>query len=415
MRRALAAWRALAGLGLAGAAAAGAEPTVIQLSWDGVRHDYPQRVGARAPALARLAAEGARAERLLPVFPSSTFPGHVSLATGTFPDRHGIVDNRFFDRERGVFRMANDASWIEAEPLWAAAERQGVPAAVFFWVGSETDWRGVGARHRKAPFDSGIGEAEKVRQILAWLDLPGPDRPRLVMAWWHGADRAGHRAGPDDESVDAALAEQDAHLADLLAGLDARGLWDETTLLLVSDHGMTRVRGEVPVRDHLAASGLPATVHSGAAVAHVFLDDPARADAVRRSLSSLRHVRVFAGAELPAALRLRHPTRTGDFVVLAEPGWVFRGTSLRHRAWRWLAGWFGSDTGMHGYAPDHPDMGGVLLARGRGVSAGTRLGAVRMVDVAPTVAALLGIDPPRHAEGEPIQDLLPRSADGRGP
>ena len=62
---------------------------------------------------------------------------------------------------------------------------------------------------------------------------------------------------------------------------------------------------------------------------------------------------------------------------------------------------------MHGYAPDHPDMGGILLAMGRGVSAGTRLPAVRMIDVAPTVAKLLGIEPPAHSEGVPIAGFLP--------
>ena len=82
-------------------------------------------------ALARMQRDGARAERLIPVFPSSTFPNHVSLATGTYVDRHGIIENRFTRHERASsFDYGNDASWIEAEPLWIAAERQDVRAAV---------------------------------------------------------------------------------------------------------------------------------------------------------------------------------------------------------------------------------------------------------------------------------------------
>ncbi|NIM71491.1 MAG: alkaline phosphatase family protein, partial [Xanthomonadales bacterium] len=53
----------------------------------------------------------------------------VSLATGTHPDRHGIVGNHFVDRQRGAFRMGSDANWVLAEPIWIAAERQGVVAA----------------------------------------------------------------------------------------------------------------------------------------------------------------------------------------------------------------------------------------------------------------------------------------------
>ena len=137
---------------------------MIVVSLDGVRHDYLDR--APFPAFDRIAREGLRASRLVPVYPSNTFPGHVSLATGATPAVHGIVDNRFWDRARRErFDYSNDASWIEAEPLWAAAERQGVPAATFFWVGSETDWRGVGARHRVAPFDAKVGEAVKVARF----------------------------------------------------------------------------------------------------------------------------------------------------------------------------------------------------------------------------------------------------------
>ena len=225
-----------------------------------------------------------------------------------------------------------------------------MPAAVFFWVGSETDWQGVGARYRVTPFDSSVGEAEKVERLLSWLDLPEAERPRLVMGWWHGADHAGHRNGPEDASVDAALREQDGHLGTLLAGLAAREAWDDTTLLVVSDHGMTRVLGEIPVRDHVRVSGIPGRVQSGSAVAHVFLDDPADLERALASLRELKHVTVYGGEELPAALRLQHETRTGDVVALANPGYVFRGTDFAVRARRLLGRVFGWATGMHGYA-----------------------------------------------------------------
>jgi predicted AlkP superfamily pyrophosphatase or phosphodiesterase len=124
-----------------------APPIVVLLSWDGMRHDFPDR--GEYPGLARMARDGARAAGLVPVYPSNTFPGHVSLATGTWPDRHGIVDNHFLARTRGEYRYEADADWLLAEPLWIAAERQGVPTATYFWVGSESDWRGLGTDGRR--------------------------------------------------------------------------------------------------------------------------------------------------------------------------------------------------------------------------------------------------------------------------
>jgi predicted AlkP superfamily pyrophosphatase or phosphodiesterase len=386
----------------AGAADSAPPPTVIVLSLDGVRHDYLDR--AEFPAFDRIARDGLRASRLVPVYPSNTFPAHVSLATGATPAVHGIVDNQFWDRvRRERFDYSNDASWIEAEPLWAAAERQGVPAAVFFWVGSETDWRGVGARHRVAPFDPKVGEAKKVARILAWLDLPASERPRLVMSYWRGADHAGHVDGPDSASVVKALAEQDRHLGALLAGLDARSAWRHTTLVVVSDHGMTRAESSVPIARTLRSAKVRARLEVGGAVAHAFLDDPADLARAERALSALPGVRVDRRGALPASLHLSHPTRTGDLVARAEPPYTF--SDLGPVAGFGLFDRFAPGRGAHGYAPEHPDMAGIFLAIGRGVPAGAQPSAVRMIDVAPTVARLLGMAPPRHAEGRAIESF----------
>lgn len=397
-------------LALVAGAARAEPPVVILLSWDGVRHDYPDRTSL--PALGRMEAHGVRAERLVPIFPSKTFPNHVALATGTYADRHGIVDNVFVDRERGRYAYSSDASWIQAEPLWVAAERQGVRAATFFWVGSETDWHGVGATYRRAPFDAGVGEAEKVEQIVAWLDLPPGERPGLVMSWWHGADGPGHRKGPDHPDVAAALREQDAHLADLLAALDARHAWDHTTLLVVSDHGMAEVDESLDAQAPLAAAGIEAEVLPSSSFASVFLKDPGDVDRAARALAGIPGVTVYRPDELPEAWRFRHPTRTGDLVVVTTPPRTFFRPGLAQRAVLAVGGLLGWRSGMHGYDPALPDMGAVFLALGRGVPEGRRLGAVRAIDVAPTVAALLGIDPPLQAEGHPVPEIAAALARG---
>ncbi len=379
---------------------------MILLSWDGVRHDYPERT--ETPGLDRMAREGSRAERLVPVFPSNTFPSHASLATGTFPDRHGIVDNVFFDPERGVFdEDGDDASWLDAEPLWSAAERQGVPTAVHFWVGAGEPWGGVAATHRVVPFDAGVDEAEKVDRILAWLDLPDGRRPRLVMGWWRGADRPGHRRGPDHPSVARALAGQDAELVRLLAGLDARDAWDHTTLLLVGDHGMAAVRERIPVRETLEAAGVRARVFPHSATAHVFLEDARDAVAAHAALNGTPHLRAYLRGSVPPRLRIAHPTRTGDLLLVTDPPYTFRESDWLTRLYAWASITMGGEIGLHGYEARHDEMGAVLYALGRGVEPGGRLGRARAVDVAPTIATLLGIAPPRHSEGRPIAGIAP--------
>ena len=382
----------------------GAEPpVVVVLSWDGTHPDYLDR--AETPALDRIRREGLEAERLVLVFPADTFPSHVSLATGTYPDRHGIVGNVFRDRERGMYRYSNDASWIEAEPVWVTAERQGVRAAVFFWVGSETDWHGIGATYRRVPFDSSVSESEKVEQILAWLDLPEGERPGLILSWWHGCDSVGHRWGPDHPRVADQLAAQDSALARLLDGLDRRGVWKYTTLLLVSDHGMAAVEEAVDLRGVLDGAGIRAQVIHGGGVAHVWLDREEDEDRALEILSALPGVSVYRGVDLPKELRLSPPSRTGDLVARTEPPRFFGRPKLTRRLLARALSLLGGRTGMHGYDPERPDMAAILLAMGRGVPAGRRLGPTRAIDVAPTITRLLGIDAPRDSEGHPIPEI----------
>lgn len=383
--------------------------TVILLSFDGVRSDYLDR--DPLPAFARVAREGLRADGLVPVFPSSTFPNHVSLATCAPVDRHGIVANTFVDRARGRFDYANDASWIEAEPLWAAAERQGARAATFFWVGSETPWHGVGSTYRETPFNGRVRESEKVDRILEWLDLPAAERPRLVMSWWHGADHEGHLGGPDAPSVREAMKRQDAQLARLLAGLDARGAWAHTTLLVVSDHGMTAQGESVDPMAPLEERGIAGSFLSGGPFGFVTLETPARAADAAAAIAALPGVEAWTSAAIPETLRYRFPGRTGDVFVLADAPLRLGGGRPLLDLRVALGDLLGRRRGGHGYDPARtPEMLGIFLAIGRGVPPGARIAAPRALDVAPTAARLLGIEPPRDCEGKAIDAISPSAS-----
>jgi len=374
--------------------AIGSEParTVIMISLDGTT---PADVrGAKLPTVDALARRGAAAARLVPVFPTNTFPNHVSLVTGVVPAVHGIVNNVFLDPQRGLFHYSSEPTWIEVEPLWAIAGRHGVVSAAYYWVGSEGPWRnGYGPRYWKA-FDSGTPESEKVEQILAWLDIESPDqRPRLITSWFHGADAAGHRFGPGSSEAYAALRGQDRALARLLTGLDERGAFETTTLLLVSDHGMAPVTRSVDLKAALRAEGIEAGVFGGGGLVTVSLPeggrDAAKVVAVARTLGLDARLPGASSQDLPLA----NP-RFGDVVVLAPAGTAI--SSAGRLAMR----------GAHGYLPDLPDMGALLVAAGGGVCSGCRLSEVRTVDVAPTVLTWLGIPPPAWMEGRPIAALV---------
>lgn len=387
------------------------ESIVILISLDGVRHDYLDR--ADFPAFGRMEVEGLRADRLVPVFPSSTFANHVSLATGASVETHGIINNAFIDRDKGLYfygagegEGGEPRDWLQAEPLWVAAERQGLHSAVYFWVGSESDYRGQRPSYVRRPFDADIPDSAKVDQILEWLDLPRAERPRLIMSWWHGADSEGHTKGPNHPDIVKQLHRQDLLLARLLTEIDARAGWGHITLILVSDHGMTEATHFIPVRVSLANADIAARIIPGAATTQIYLDDPDQLNAALDVLRGIRDVEVHTPQTLPEELHINHPTRTGDIVLLTQPPHYFYELKWYEKAGIFLGGLFLDwSFGMHGYSPDHPDMSGILLAKGRGVAADTRLGAISNLDIAPTVARLLGMGPPSDCEGVPIGEI----------
>ena len=69
---------------------------VLMVSFDGFRYDYTQ--WAETPNFDLVAKNGVKAEGLIPVFPSLTFPNHYSIATGAYAGTHNITGNSFYDK-----------------------------------------------------------------------------------------------------------------------------------------------------------------------------------------------------------------------------------------------------------------------------------------------------------------------------
>uniref|UniRef100_A0A4W6EV38 Ectonucleotide pyrophosphatase/phosphodiesterase 2 n=1 Tax=Lates calcarifer TaxID=8187 RepID=A0A4W6EV38_LATCA len=72
-------------------------PPLIMLSVDGFRASYVKRGNTVIPNIDKLRTCGTHAPYMRPVYPSKTFPNLYSLATGLYPESHGIVGNSMYD------------------------------------------------------------------------------------------------------------------------------------------------------------------------------------------------------------------------------------------------------------------------------------------------------------------------------
>ena len=372
--------------------------TVILISLDGVSVDLVKR--ADTPSLDRLAAEGARVARVIPPFPSNTFPVHASIATGTYPAKHGIINNKFLDRKLGPFNRARQASWLRSQPLWVTAERQNVRTGVIMWVTSEGDWRGaLPSFHMK--FNRRTGDDKKVERILSWLSLSPAERPRLIMAWFRGSDAEGHHFGPNSEEAIQQLEREDGLLGRLREGIGRRGLSKSTTLVVVSDHGMVPLERVINLDRALRAGGLAGRVATAGGVSHIYLDAPWEFERAGKILSAQTGFTLYQREDLPQEWNATAEGRMGDLIAVAEPGvWFSEGQESI------VTGRVKNRLGGHGYPPGVPGTDGTLVAAGPGVRRGVRLSTARAVDVYPTLCRLLGIRPARNIDGRALDAIL---------
>jgi predicted AlkP superfamily pyrophosphatase or phosphodiesterase len=369
-------------------------PYVILISFDGFRADYFDRV--HTPAFDRVAASGVRAEALIPVFPSKTFPNHYTIATGMYPENHGIVGNSFYDPALdatysiGDRESVIDGSWYRGEPIWVTAETQGMVAASFFWVGSEADVMGVQPTIWK-PYDGRIPNEARVDSVLAWLELPEENRPHVITLYFSNVDSAGHRHGPDSDEVDAAIADTDRVLGRLLDGLGTLPVGDQVYLVIVSDHGMAQYTTEtaVAIDDLIDMTGILMADSGPAANLHVE-GGSARAREITDQLNArLANGRAYLRQDVPEHLNYRADPRIGDVVVVMEEGWQIRPSDRMPR----------SDGGTHGWDPTLPSMHGIFLAMGPTVRQGVTIPAFEAVEIYPMLAEILGLRPGPDVDG----------------
>lgn len=365
---------------------------VILISLDGFRADYMMRPAA--VRLRAIAARGVRAERMIPVFPSKTFPNHYSIVTGLTAEHHGIVANAMRDALLGSFTLRDtiaqsEPRWWGGEPIWVTAESQGTRAASISWPGSEAAIKGVRPTWWQR-YNHEESAASKIDKVMRFLQLPADSAPGIITLYFHDVDTDGHAYGPDAPETDAAIARVDSAVGAIEDGVARLGLRDRVTIVIVSDHGMAEVSGDrqIVLDDYLDVSTLDVIDWTpvGAVVP--------RDGNVERVYAALHgrhpHLQVYRRGEVPARWHFNDNSRITPLVLVADDGWTITSREfLRRRAERGTTRWGGA----HGYDPELPSMGALFVAAGPGIAEGRVVAPFRNVHVYSLLTHLLGLRP----------------------
>jgi Type I phosphodiesterase / nucleotide pyrophosphatase len=387
------------------------KPYVILVSLDGFRYDYPRLY--HAPNLEAMAARGASApDGMIPAYPSITFPNHYSIVTGLYPEHHGIVANVFYDPVRKEVysykdaQTVNDGTWYGGTPLWVLAEQQGMRSACFFWPGSEADIQGVRPTYYMK-YDAKYPNADRVAQVLAWLQLPPEQRPHFITLYFSDVDSAGHAHGPDSPEVGAAVHEVDNEIGRLEAGVAKLNL--RVDVIVVADHGMARVQGDwINLSQYFDTRLLEKSVES-----FMYPRTEADAEKIYAALEGKSDkFKVYRNGHVPPDLRFDGNLREGDPVVVATGPYLIRVNApivpagaqagapadAMHTA--------GPPEGMHGYDPAHmPEMKAIFFAAGPDIRRGKKVQPFENVDLYPLIAHILELDI-AHLQTGPVDGNL---------
>ncbi len=409
---------------------------------DGLVPDYYWRadqLGLKIPSVRALIERGSYSKAVEGVLPTITFPSDTTLVTGVNPARHGIISNSPFDPKNenlgGWYWYAQD---LRVKTLWNAAHEKGLITAALDWpvtAGAKIDY--------KIPEIWRAGNAEDVKlvRLLATPSLiqeleakfgriPTPyystdeergriaayvverKRPNLALVYFSDLDTTQHRYGPYTREAFETLEMIDRQIGLIIEATRSAGIYEQTVFAVASDHGFAKVEKRVnptallrvlgfidadqngKVRDWKAAM-------DGSAVVLKNQNDKQTLEELRRIFSLLAGFPEYGIAriyEKPEIVKLGgYPNAS----LLLEPaeGYSIGGSVNGNFVERESGG------GTHGLPAHFPSMKASFILAGPGVRKGVVLAESRMIDIAPTLARLLGLELP-EAEGRPLEQML---------
>ncbi len=358
---------------------------MVIVSLDGFRWDYPDH--SVTPTLDSIERHGVKAKSLKPSFPSKTFPNHYSMATGLYPDHHGIVQNSFYDPEFDEDYYISNREAVEnpkfygGEPIWVTAEKQDVRSASYFWVGSEAPVSGYRPSYWKR-YEHNFPFEQRIDSVIYWLNLPEEERPHLILLYFHEPDNVGHAYGPESVETNKEVHYLDSLMGDLCKKLNQLPFAKDINVIITSDHGMSEVSGERMV----FVDQIIDTAWFNRIIGHnpnyLFDVKDNFYDTALASLQDSPHIKAWKHGELPEELNYGTNPRTMDFIVVADSSWSI---SFSDNPIEYM--------GAHGYDNRNTDMHAIFYACGPAFKKNYKANTFENVDIYPLIARILGLFP----------------------
>ena len=370
-----------------------AKNPVVIISLDAFAQQYITKY--HPPHLLKLMHQGIYAKALIPVFPSKTFPNHLSIVTGTYTAKHGIIHNSFYRRDLAQYYYKgagkDNSSWIKAMPIWTLAEKHGVKAAVYFWPESEDKYQGYSPTYN-FPYNKHTPNEVRIKQIINWLTLPKPQRPEFIASYFSLVDTAGHKFGPDSPQVKKAVLKADNLIGELMLALKT-SVTEPVDLIVVSDHGMTKIDPQHAIKYTKILPVMPnVKVINGETQILLYSNDQAKMNWLYQLLRQAPDPRftVYKQSNFPTHWHwINNANALPDLVLNANTPYTF------------LAPDQVMNKATHGFDPlNNKQMEAIFIAAGPSFQHNKAIPAFENIHIFPMLATLLGLPIPSNIDGK---------------
>jgi predicted AlkP superfamily pyrophosphatase or phosphodiesterase len=397
---------------------------VVLISLDGFPGFALEDPKQPVPTLRRLIRDGTWS-RMHTVNPTITWPNHTTMVTGVHADEHGLLLNGTILRTNGwppvrIDPKIDKEKMVHAPTVYDAAHNAGLTTAQVDWVALNNaptitwafnEWATAEGPLEREMIQRGVLTTNELQDFtrlnIVWRDqvwtkaaayLIRQHKPNLMLFHLLTLDATHHRYGPKTLAATGAMAFLDSCVAQVVEAVHQAGMAERTTFFVVSDHGFKGYTNEIRTAVALASAGLTnaAYVLSEGGTGFLYLNptnSPEVSLNVTEFMKSLEGISDVITPDRFAALGLPQPGKDPqmfDLLLAAKSGYSFLGATGGAVTAAVL-----QQAGSHGYLASDPDLDGIFIASGYGVKPGATLDAVRSIDIAPTIAKLLGVSLPK--------------------
>lgn len=398
--------------------------------------------------------EASYCKKVYSVYPSLTYPAHATIVTGRYPSNHGVINNTLLQPDRESPDWYWHRKYIQGDTFYDLAIKRGKKVAAILWpvtsrskiqynlpeIFANRFWQ----NQIMVSLFSGSPLYEftlykKFGHLVDGLKQPNLDnfvhegmiytinnkKADINFVHYTDLDTMRHRHGFYSKEAKEAIMRHDKRLGDIIKALKENNTYEDSTIIILGDHSsldedkivnlnvLLREKGYIKLNEKGKVKDYQVISKSCDGSAYIYLKEKSNSNLTNIVYNLIDEFNkknncietIYTGCE--AANLGADPECT--FMLEAKTGYYFlddvQGEIIREIKPEESLEVPHVTKATHGYLPFKRDYTTIFMAAGKGIKKGVVLEEMKLVDEAPTMAKLLGLEL-QDVDGRILEEIL---------